>query len=352
MKYLWLLSVIFLFGCSKQEVKKQSTDFEELMGKNLPAWSYVKTKEDHENLNFFKSLYDKNVLLMALNSENVHVPKVLHFIWVGPKPFPAESTKNIRSWIAHNPDWKVKFWTDRERPLPDEHMELCRVQDFHFLKLAQCYKKSENYGEKSDLLRYEILYQEGGVYADHDVECVKSFDVLNNTYDMYIGMQMPDTTFLSSSVVPTNNLIGIKAGHPVMKRCLDVIAENWDRIEEQYPGSDRDSMISRVAHRTFVVLGESVQQVGAQGGSRDIVFPAFYFNAPKGTPAIFSRHQFKGTWFENETLFEQSVRKRLVTITKKTNKLLLFFGVMTFINVAGFSFLLLKYRKNRRDRSC
>jgi hypothetical protein len=347
MKYLWFFSLILFLGCSKQKVKKQSTDFEELMGKNLPNWSYVETKEDQENLSFFKSLYDKNLPLMAIQSGTTHIPKVLHFIWIGPKEFPMESIENIRSWIAKNPDWKVKFWTDRERPLPHPKMERCMVQDVHFLKLASCYKNSENYGEKSDLLRYEILYQEGGVYADHDVECIQSFDQLNNAYDMYIGMQMPDKTFLSSSVVPTNNLIGIKAGHPVMKRCLDVIAENWDKIEEQYPGSDRDSVISRVAHRTFVVLGDAVKEVGNQEGNRDIVFPAFYFNAPKGTPAIFSRHLFKGTWFENENPFEKSVRERLVKITKKTNRLLLFFGMMTLINVMGFSLLFLKYKKNR-----
>ena len=347
MKYLWLISCVLFLGCSKQEVKKQSNDFEELMGKNLPNWSYVETKEDKENLSFFKSLYDKNSPLMAQVSNQTHVPKVLHFIWVGPKPFPMESIDNVRSWIAKHPDWKVKFWTDHTRPLPHEKMELCLVQDFHFLKLADCYKKSENYGEKSDVLRYEILYQEGGLYVDHDVECVKSFDQLSNHYDMYIGMQMPDKTCLSSSVVPTNNLIGAKPCHPVLKRCIDKVAGHWDRMEESYPGQDRDSIISRVAHRTFIVLGEAVKEVGNQEGNCDIVFPAFYFNAPKGTPAIFSRHLFKGTWFENETAFEKSVKDRLMKITKKTNKLLLFFGMMTFLNVVGFSLLFLKYKKTR-----
>ena len=347
MRYLWLLGLIFFVGCSKQEVKKTSYDFEELMGKNLPSWSFVETKEDQENIRFYKSLYDKNFPLMGVSSPLIRIPKVIHFIWVGPKSFPEESIENVRGWIAKHPDWKVKFWTDRERPLPDPKMEKHLVQDFHFLKLTRCYKNSENYAEKADVLRYEILYQEGGVYVDHDVECIKSFDQFNATYDFYMGMQMPNTTFLSSSVVPTNNLIGARAGHPVLKRCLDALDENWERLERLYPGTDRDSLISRIAHRTFAVLGESFKEAYNQEGNHDIVFPAFYFNAPKGTPAIFSRHQFKGTWFENETNFEKSVRERLVKITKKTNKLILFFGVMTFINVAGFSLLFLKYKKSR-----
>ncbi len=347
MKYL-VLSLILFLGCSKQEVKKTSYDFEELMGRNLSNyWNYVETKEDKENLRFFKSLYDKNFPLMSAHSNTIHVPKVLHFIWVGPKQFPSESVANVQSWMAKHPHWRVKFWTDQDRPLPDAKMEKCFVQDLHFLKLAKCYKNSENYGEKSDLLRYEILYQEGGVYVDHDVECIRSFDQLNETYDFYIGMQMPDKTFLSTSVLATNNLIGARPGHPVLKRCLSSLAENWDRLEIDYPGHDRESIISRVAHRTFAVLGEAFKEEGDKEGNCDIVFPAFYFNAPKGTPAIFSRHQYKGTWFENETAFEKSVRERLAKISKKTNKLFLFFGVITFTNVIGFVFLFLNYRKRR-----
>lgn len=345
MKY-FLISMALFLGCAKQEIKKTSYDFEEMMGKNLAHyWSYVETKEDQENLRFFKEIYDKNIHLMKEPSTTIPIPKVIHFIWVGPREFPRESVANVQAWIAKHPKWRVKFWTDQDRPLPDAKMEKCFVKDFHFLQLAKCYKNSENYGEKSDLLRYEILYQEGGVYVDHDVECIRSFDELNEAYDFYIGMQMPDKTFLSTSVLATNNLIGAKPGHPVLKRCLNSLAENWDRLEIEYAGQDRESIISRVAHRTFAVIGNSFKEECGKPGSRDMVFPAFYFNAPKGTPAIFSRHQYKGTWFENETSFEKSVRERLTKITKKTNRLFLFFGVITCVNLIGFLILFLNYKK-------
>ena len=84
------------------------------------------------------------------------VSKVIHFIWVGPKPFPRDSVENVRSWIAKHPDWTFKFWTDRDRPLPHKQMQLVRIQDHQFIKLYDCYKKSDNYGE-IDVLRYEIF---------------------------------------------------------------------------------------------------------------------------------------------------------------------------------------------------
>lgn len=346
MKWMICLLVLpFLLGCSKKEEPKDKADFETLMGKAFPAWQHIQTPEDFENLSFFKNVYEKNVSFIHAKSTMWHIPKIIHFIWIGPKPFPRESVENIRTWIAKHPDWTIKFWTDRDRPLPHKQMQMNRVQDLQFIKLYDCYKKSDNYAEKSDLLRYEILYQEGGIYVDHDVKCLKSFESLNRSYDFYCGMELPYPTSLSSSVLPTNNVIGSRQGHKILRRCMDWLSENWDRIDNEYPGKDKDSVINRIAHRTFVVLGETFKQVANQDGNRDIALPTYYFNAPEDGLAIYSRHLYKGTWFENETPFEKLVRERLVKITKKTNRIFLFFGIFSLLNVAGFAILLIKYRQ-------
>lgn len=342
--FILALPLLFL-GCKKETQERNMTDFETLMGRGFDAWQYVRTPEDFENLDFFKQIFEKNYPFIEQKSTLSRIPKVVHFIWVGPKPFPRESVENVRSWIARHPDWVFKFWTDRDRPLPHKQMQKCMIQDLKFQKLADCYAKSDNYGEKSDVLRYEILYQEGGVYVDHDVKCLRSFEPLNLAYDFYAGMEMPYPTSLSSSVLPTNNIVGIRPGHPILKWCIDWLSASWDQIEKDYPGKDRDSIINRVAHRTFLALGEAVKACGDKDGNRDIVLPAFYFNAPEDKLAIFARHLYKGMWFENESAFEKIVRERLMKITKKTNKILLFFGVMSCLNVAGFAFLLLRHRK-------
>lgn len=351
MKKLLALLVCFLLslGCTKKEDKKKSSaDFEVLMGKELPEWQFVQTPEDFENLRLFKNLYEKNITLLQTKSYMIHIPKIVHFIWVGPRPFPRESVENVRSWIARHPDWTFKFWTDRDRPLPHPKMQKAMVQDLKFLTLYDCYKKSENVAEKSDLLRCEILYQEGGIYVDHDVKCFKSFEPFHMTYDFFCGMEMPYKTSLSTCVLPTNNIVASRPGHPILKRCMEWVCENWDRIENEYPGKDRDSLINRVAHRTFLGFGESVKLLANREGNRDIAFPTYYFNSPNDSLAIYSRHLYSGTWFENETVFEKLVRERLMKISKKTNKILLFFGLMTVVNIMGFALLFVKYRKVAR----
>lgn len=44
--------------------------------------------------------------------------------------------------------------------------------------IQKAFDAATNFGEKSDILRYEILEKHGGVYADVDVACVQAFDSL------------------------------------------------------------------------------------------------------------------------------------------------------------------------------
>ena len=99
-------------------------------------------------------------------------------------------------------------------------------------------------------------------------------------------------------------------------------------------------------HRTFLLFGESIKQASNQDGRQDIVFPAFYFDAPSQDQAMWAYHFYAGLGFEEESKFEKMVRERLMTITKKSNKLFLILGIATGLNLFGFCalFILLKKR--------
>lgn len=338
-----------LMGCSKEAHVKQlpSDDFEILMGRDLPSWKYVQTKADKENLNFYRDIFESYKNLSPSFSPPVRIPKIIHFIWVGPRHFPLESVENVRTWIAKHPDWTINFWTDRVRPIPSPEMRLRLISELELAKLQQCLEKSDNEGEKSDLLRSEILYREGGIYVDHDVKCLRSFDLLHSTYDFYCGMDMPFTSSLPSCIHPTNNLIGAKPYHPIFLEYMEQIDQKWDQLQRDYPGTDRDAVLNRVLHRTFWLFGESVKKMHNQGENRDIVFPAYYFDAPKEELALYSRHQYAGTWHEKENPFEKMVRKRLMTLTKKNNQLLLLFGVVSSFQLIAVIALMIQAKRSK-----
>lgn len=331
---LALVSCLLLCGCQKSGPVQmpQHDDFESLTGKGTERWQYVQTKEDLAHVALFSRIYEQKKGYLAAQDNNYRIPPVLHFIWLGPLPFPRASVENVRMWMAKHPDWTVNFWTDSERPVPYPGMQRRLLREFPLLKLKGCYTASDNFGEKSDLLRYEILYREGGVYVDHDVQCFKPFDTLNRAYTFYCGIDMPYTSSLPSCVFPTNNLIGIAPHHPIMQQCIESVSTSWETVTEGYPGTDADARLNRTLHRTFHPFGEAIKSCHNRQDNCDIVFPAYYFDAPCKELALYARHTYAGIWQEGQTPFEKTTKERLMYLSKKSNRILLAIGVLAVFN--------------------
>ncbi len=134
--------------------------------------------------------------------EEYLIPPLIHFIWLGSE-LPEEASKMVETWKNLNPNWVVKVWTDKDVPS-------------FGLKNQAAYDHAVNFGEKSDIFRYEILYRFGGTYVDTDFECLNSFDSLHQSCEFYTGMNRDKNTLL-------NGLIGTKPGHPIIKACIDNI---------------------------------------------------------------------------------------------------------------------------------
>lgn len=83
------------------------------------------------------------------------IPKLLHHIWLGPRPVPQQWADG---WRAMHPDWTQRIW--READLAALTMRN-RAQ-FERQVAEQCWPGA------ADVARLEILYQQGGVYVDID----------------------------------------------------------------------------------------------------------------------------------------------------------------------------------------
>lgn len=319
-------------------------DFTTLMGKNKSVWKFVETSEDFKNIEFYEELYNSHIHLLSTPKLETNIPFVMHFIWLGPNPFPKESIDNINSWIALHPNWTYIFWTDRVRPLPHSSMKLQLTTNYPFLKLAHCFEESTNYAEQADILRYEILYRQGGLYIDHDVKCFKSFSPFHQHYDFFCGLEAPHDPILSSSISVCNNIIGSRPCHPILEKCMEIVEEKWVDIGDSYPGDDKESIIYRVSHRSFAPFDEAVRGSAKSDGNANIVFPAAYFNQIDDDFAIYAHHYYASTWFEDETKFERNVRRRLVSISRKNNQILLFNGVILSTNLILLGCLFFQYR--------
>lgn len=340
---LCLLFCSFLF-CDEE--------FFRLMGKNTQHWIHVTKSEDVLALEKLSELYEKNKHFCFAENSSYKIPQTIHFIWLGPRPFPPESVQNVRTWIAHHPDWTVKFWTDRTRPLPCIDMVPCDASRFPFLFLRNCYEDSENWGEKSDILRFEILYQEGGIYVDHDANCLQKFDHLNKGFHFYCGLESPHPPFAGRNITCGNGIIGSGPFHPIVGNVIEKIDRNWNFIGKKYRGRDRYSRAQLVLERTYIQLTESMLDHHSQDGNIDIAFPAAFFFAKKDISPIYSQHFFANTWAD-DTLhdfeFEKATKKAMAKLRNR-NKLIRLITRCTlvvngFILVAIFFYLFQKKRR-------
>ena len=205
-------------------------------------------------------------------------------IWLGPSHFPIESIENLRAWAAYHPGWTLKFWSDRERPCPVNAMELRYVDDFTFQKLRPYYDEAETWAEKSEILRFEILYQEGGLYIDHHENCPYSCHAV---YDFFTSLEVPHEPIDQNALTSGLSIIGARAKHPVIGASIDYIADNWSQNREMSVKDPLDEVMG-IVHRTYIALTHALLDNLDRPGNRDIVFPASYFYSNGMLPSFYS----------------------------------------------------------------
>lgn len=154
-----------------------------------------------------KRLYTRFLVEDLDWSDDVRIPKIIHHIWLG-SPLPEKCRILRETWIKNHPDWKFVLWTDAE------------IAQFG-LENKDIYDASSNWGEKSDIARYEIVHRYGGLYVDTDYESVKPMDVLHHCLDFYTGIYANNGSGKSSNMTMGMGLIGARAGHPILRAAID-----------------------------------------------------------------------------------------------------------------------------------
>ena len=129
------------------------------------------------------------------------IPKVIHYCWFGGNPIPADLKNYMKSWEKMCPDYKIIRWDENNFDLE------CHP----FLKSAY---EAKAWAFMSDYARLKVVYENGGIYLDTDVELLKSLDFLRK-YSCYIGVQQQE------HLCATGLGFGAEQYNPVVKLLLD-----------------------------------------------------------------------------------------------------------------------------------
>ena len=107
--------------------------------------------------------YEKKDFLFS-DGENI-IPKKIHYCWFGKKEIPEHLRRCIDTWKEKCSDYEIIKWDET-------NYDITKNQ---YMKEAYECKK---WGFVPDYARIDIVYNEGGIYLDTDVEIISSLDTL------------------------------------------------------------------------------------------------------------------------------------------------------------------------------
>ena len=132
------------------------------------------------------------------------IPKKIHYVWIGG---PKGNLENIciNSWREKLPEYEIIEWNEKNFDIEKE------IAGNKFFE--ECYKR-KLWAFISDYIRIKVLYEQGGVYLDTDMQILKDITPILVTHKFISGYEDEDIHISAG-------LICAEKGHPLLKDILD-----------------------------------------------------------------------------------------------------------------------------------
>lgn len=192
----------------------------------------------------YKSFGEKQ--RQALTSTELAFPRKIWQSWkVDPTRFEDRDAERARTWIMKNPALRYEVLTDGNGLAYVE--QVFGRSRFNRPDIIHTYKSLNAKIIQADLLRYIIMYAEGGIWADIDVEAIRSFDHFipkryqdrEQELDMIIGIETDEPDFKDHPVLGSKAqsfcqwTFICKPQLPVMLQLIDNILIWLDKIAQR-----------------------------------------------------------------------------------------------------------------------
>lgn len=232
------------------------------------------------------------------------IPRVIHYCWFGGRQLPPSARRCIASWRKYMPGYDIVEWNERNFD----------VNAIPFTAEAYAARK---YAFVSDYARFKILYEQGGVYFDTDVELVAPMDDIISR-GAFLGCEKPadSVEFHVSGVAPGLGM-GAYKGMKLYRMMLDM----YSTLSFTNPdGSQNCRTVGE--HTTSMLNGlglEATETIQKVGGC--YIYPREYFN-PKDyetgritlTPVTRSIHHYAASWISARARYGNIVNRLLIRI--------------------------------------
>jgi len=206
---------------------------------------------------------------------------------------PELAMRCIASWKKYCPDYEIKRWDET-------NVDLSSV-DY----MREAYEEKA-WAFASDVARLQVVYEQGGVYLDTDVELVRPLDDLLQ-HRAFAGIQHDKTIALGLG-------FGAEAGHPLIGELLNDYRVRHFRMAD---GTLDRTPIPQLQHSAFVRNGFNGQDIKQTVGGI-AVYPMEYFcpiSPERGAAALtentYSIHHFAASWLSKDEQERNRIRQKI-----------------------------------------
>ncbi len=222
--------------------------------------------------------------------------KTVHYCWFGRGEKPAFVQKCIASWKKHLPDYEIKEWNEDNFDLSD-------------CKFASDAYKDRNFAFVSDYVRACVLYNEGGIYFDTDVEVLADFDrFLDDKF--FAGFE--EKAFVGTCVM------GAEKGCPIFEEYIEHYknADYFNADGTKY--SDTNVvLLTRLLEEKGLVRNDEEQTVGGyiKVYPRTFFSPYDYINGISYiTENSYAIHHFIQSWLPKKIRIRTALKRKVIKI--------------------------------------
>ncbi len=210
------------------------------------------------------------------------IPKKIHYMWLGRNSIPEKLQKCLDSWKKFCPDYEIIEWNEDNYD----------INKHPYMKQAY---ENRAFGFVPDYARLDILYNEGGLYLDTDVELKRNIDDLLYQ-EAFCGVE-------KWQIINFGGFSGSVKGHPMIKKYLDArkdimfIDSNGKQNRNTCGYYD-----TRVAIREGYKINGETQNIGGMNiYAYDYFQPFDYMSGiVNETENTYSVHWFNGGWLDEK----------------------------------------------------
>jgi mannosyltransferase OCH1-like enzyme len=240
------------------------------------------------------------------------IPKILSQTWKS-EELPAAAARLVAGWRRLNPDFEHRFYDDAG----------CReVVASTFPEHLGAYDALPRPVMRADVFRYAVVYRDGGLYADIDMECLKPIAPVLTSGDCILSVEarlgatrQAELGYATDTQI-ANCIFAAVPGHPFLRRAVNRCFELFAAHDPAQPVSVEDITGPRMLTRLL----------DAEPRDDVTILPQVVLMAPFEYPDIwpvnrhmYARHRTFGTWKDGQGAV--SLRRRLIERNRLPNPL-------------------------------